>query len=59
MKRTGATKADKLREQIMLAIKGQFAWDELVDWTVENLEFKRPLARVYVKNITEEMTQHS
>lgn len=58
-KRTEPTKADRLREQIMLAVQGQFEWDELVDWAVTNLEFKRPLARQYVKNLTEELTQHS
>jgi len=53
-KRTGVTKADLLRAQIQLVAEGLFDYDNLVPWAVENLELKRPLARVYVKNLYKE-----
>ena len=47
------TKASQLREKIMEELAHD-SYDKkaLVDWAVSELGFKRPLARVYVKNLT-------
>lgn len=47
------TKASVLRERIKAALaEGTYDTKELVDYAVAELGFKRPLARVYVKNLT-------
>lgn len=47
------TKASVLREKIAEELaSGNYDKKQLVDWAVEELGFKRPLARVYVKNLT-------
>ena len=47
------TKASVLRERIKAELDaGTYDKKELVDYAVAELGFKRPLARVYVKNLT-------
>lgn len=47
------TKASQLREKIKEELaSGSYDKKEIVDWAVSELGFKRPLARVYVKNLT-------
>ena len=47
------TKASILREKIREELaSGSYDKKELIDWAVAELGFKRPLARVYVKNLT-------
>lgn len=47
------TKASIMRERIKEALAaGTYDRDELVNYAVTELGFKRPLARVYVKNLT-------
>ena len=47
------TKASVLRERIKSELEaGTYDKKELVDYAVAELGFKRPLARVYVKNLT-------
>lgn len=47
------TKASILREKIAEELAtGNYDKKQLVDWAVAELGFKRPLARVYVKNLT-------
>ena len=46
------TKASQLRAKIQEEIAaGSFDKKSMVDWAVSELGFKRPLARVYVKNL--------
>lgn len=47
------TKASQLREKIKAELEADtYDKTEMVNWAVSELGFKRPLARVYVKNLT-------